>query len=372
MKVMLSGALLASIPSMLFAVPEEPQDLAPILAPILEGSGLPSLAAALVVGDELRAIGAVGVRKLGDEEPVTVTDKYHLGSCTKTMTATLAAVLVEDGILEWDSTVGEVLGKKVRHLHEGFANVTLEQLLAHVGGLPGTAPPVPWVKAYAAQGKESPEDQRLAFVRALLSEEPAYPAGSKSVYSNQGYAVAGAMMEVRAGKSWEELMRERLFKPLGMDSAGFREPASGRREPDQPWGHKGKVPVAPGPRADNPDAIGPAATVHASIGDWAKFAQFHLLRQPGRVLKEAASFDRLHQTLEESDAYGVGGWLVHDIERYGGHCLQMTGSNTMWFALMWILPGQDRAILVTTNCLQGNAFATCDQVAAALMKLGVK
>ena len=122
-------------------------DVAAILQPILRESNLPSLAAAVVVGEEIRGVGAVGVRKVGNRTAVTEDDKYHIGSCTKMFTATLAAVLVEDGLLTWQTTIGDVLGDKVKDIHAGYENVTLEQLLAHVGGLPENAPTVIWMGA---------------------------------------------------------------------------------------------------------------------------------------------------------------------------------------------------------------------------------
>jgi CubicO group peptidase (beta-lactamase class C family) len=125
--------------------------------------------------------------------------------------------------------------------------------------------------------------------------------------------------------------------------------------------------MPPGKEADNPDAIGPAGTIHASITDWAKFARFHLRREPGTLLKNAESFDKLNAVLPTSANHGIGGWLVHEQERFGGHSIQMAGSNTMWFALMWIFPGYDMAILVTTNAAPENAFQFCDQVIADLM-----
>lgn len=341
------------------AAPGATKDLADLLQPILEDSKLPSLAAAVVVGEELRGIGAVGVRKLGDRAAVTVDDRYHLGSCTKPMTATLAAILVEEGLLEWDSTVGEVLDKKVRDLNDDYRDVTLEQLLAHVGGLPGQAPPDVWAEAHKDQGRMSATRQRLNFVKALLSEEPTYPPGTKTVYSNQGYAVAGVMLETVARKSWEDLLEDRVFKPLDMKSAGYRPP-----EGRQPWGHQGVLPT----RHDNPDAIGPAGTVHASIGDWMKFARFHLARKPGTLLKKEESFDKLNAALENSGQHSIGGWAIAEKEELGGRYIWMAGSNTYWFSVLRILPGKDTAIVVTTNSGQRNARETCNRVADKLIE----
>lgn len=346
---------------------EKPTDISPLLQPILEESKLPSLSAALIDNGRIKATGAVGVRKLGEQTPVTVADKYHLGSCTKSMTATLTAILVEDGLLAWDDTIADALKGKMR-IHRDFREVTVEQLLAHIGGLSTDCPPSIWKDAYRNQGRMPATEQRMEFVKDLLKEKADYKPGSKTVYSNQGYAVVGVILETLAGKPWEQLLRERVFEPLEMTSAGFREPASAGKV-DQPWGHKNGVPIEPGPHADNPDAIGPAGTVHASITDWAKFAQFHLERKPGKLLKKAKSFDKLNATLENSGNHGVGGWLVHNDKRFGGHALQMTGSNTMWYALLWIMPERGKAIVVTTNAAPKSAFASCDQVATELMSV---
>jgi CubicO group peptidase (beta-lactamase class C family) len=340
--------------SLIFSSALRAGDLAPMLKPILADSKLPSIAVAVVSGDKITDSGAVGVRKMGESTPVTVSDKYHLGSCTKTMTAALTATLVKEGLLGWQTTIGEVLKSGV---HKEFKDVTIEQLLAHVGGFAEECPSEIWAQAWADQGKVSPIKQRQRFVKALLDRKPDYEPGTKSVYSNQGYAVAGVMLETLAGKPWEDLMREKIFKPLGMTSAGFRAP-----KPDQPWGHDDGKPVAPEPQGDNPDAVGPAGTVHVSIGDWAKFARYCLQNKD----------EKLHSTLKNSDNHAVGGWLVQDIPALGGRCFQMLGSNTMWTALMWVVPGKDLAVVVTTNSAAENAFETCDKVVAKLLKKHMK
>ena len=84
------------------------ENLNEALAEVLEKHDIPSVAAALIVDGELRAAGAVGVRKRGDSTPVTVNDKYHVGSCTKAMTATLAGMLVERGLLSWETPLKDV------------------------------------------------------------------------------------------------------------------------------------------------------------------------------------------------------------------------------------------------------------------------
>jgi CubicO group peptidase (beta-lactamase class C family) len=190
------------------------------------------------------------------------------------------------------------------------------------------------------------------------------------IYSNQGYAVAGAMLERVSGKSWETLTRERLFEPLGMKSAGFGAPGDAKKL-DQPWGHalvEGRVqPVSPGPLADNPAAIGPAGTVHCSIGDIARYAGWHArsLRTTARILGPA-SFTQLHTAPAGSD-YAMG-WVVTQRAWAGGTTLTHNGSNTMWYTVMWLAPGKDLAFVAATNIAGKNAERGCDEAVAALVQ----
>ena len=200
---------------------KEPVDLSVDIAGLLQGSDVPSMAVAVVQEGEVIAIGASGIRKVGDKTQVTVEDKYHLGSCTKSMTATLGAILIEEGKLKWDTTVAEVF-KKVK-IDEGYQGVTFEQLVTNTGGTPGNPEPALWRKLWEGRGSE--RRQRMQLVKGVLEEPPAYEPGSKELYSNVGFSIAGAMMEELMDESYEELMVEKLFKPLGMDSAGFRAPA---------------------------------------------------------------------------------------------------------------------------------------------------
>ena len=171
-----------------------------------------------MVDGKIVVTNAVGFRKHGGAEAVTVNDKFHIGSVTKSMTATVAAMLVEQGKLSWTTTVEESFPEHGEQLHPDYRAVTLEQLLAHRGGAPGNPPKDLWIKAWHAGG--APAEQRRDFVKGILARSPEAKPGTKHIYSNQGYAIAGVMLEKAAGKAWEELMRAMWFEPLGMNSAG--------------------------------------------------------------------------------------------------------------------------------------------------------
>jgi len=340
-------------------------DVSAMLASIREKHNIPGLAAAAVRGEELIAVGATGVRQEGRPEPVTIDDQWHIGSCTKSMTATLAAMFVEEGKLKWDSTIAEVL--PAMHCKTEWKQVTLEQLLRHRSGAPGDAPSDLWAAARQARG--TLKQQRLDFVRGLLEREPEAPPGTKFIYSNQGYTIAGAMIEHVAGASWEELMQRRLFAPLGMKNAGFGPPGTAARI-DQPRAHvirDGKLqPIPPGPAADNPLVIGPAGTVHCAIGDLAQYAAAHAREGRGaHPLLKPESFAKLHSVGEGED-YAMG-WGVTKRGWAGGTTLTHNGSNKMWFAVMWVAPAKDAAFVAATNVAGSDAEKACDEAVAALI-----
>lgn len=344
---------------------KSPEAVSRLLESLRQKHQLPALAAAVVVDGRIVVTNAVGFRKEGGTERVTVNDTFHLGSVTKSMTATVAAMLVEQGKCSWTTTIGDALPDLKPGIHSDYLGVTLEQLLSNRGGAPGDAPADLWRRAWAAKGTAS--EQRLAFVRGLLARKPAAPPGTEYVYSNQGYAIAGVMLEKVSGKTWEDLLRSRLFEPLGMTSAGFGAPSSIGKV-DQPWGHvksklTGNKPVPPGPQADNPLAISPAGAVHCSIGDLAKYAAFHASGEKGKsVLLKAESFKKLHTAIGADYALG---WVVTQRPWAKGTALTHTGSNTMFYVVVWVAPGIDCAVVVATNI--GDSFNGCDEAAGKLI-----
>src|SRR4051812_24224324 len=168
---------------------------------------LPALAVTVVKEGKICDRAAVGVRKYGNPTPVTVDDQFHIGSCTKSMTATLTAMFIEEGKLRWDSTIAEVFPDLKGKMDKQYEAVTVEQLLRHRGGVPGQLPSAAWSKAWAQLG--TPTEQRREFIAAVLNQPPETPPGTKFIYSNQGYAIVGAMLEKITGKPWETLITER-------------------------------------------------------------------------------------------------------------------------------------------------------------------
>src|SRR5688572_4314308 len=254
------------------------------------------IVAAVLRGECIIAQGAAGVRKRGTAERITLDNQFHLGSCTKAMTATLVAMLVEEGKLNWTTTVGELFADTVKPMHPAWEKVTLRQVLAHRAGLRHEPDGLAQVfnelvrphRAFhflkAVRNGTLPQ-QRLEIARQALSRPPGIPPDTKYWYSNVGYILAGAVLEQLTGRAWEELMRERLFQPLGISTGGFG-PRGTAGKTDQPWGH-------------SPLFYGPAGLAHMTVTDWAKFIALHLRGDPANphchaALLKLGTFAEMH------------------------------------------------------------------------------
>ncbi|MES2661209.1 MAG: serine hydrolase domain-containing protein [Verrucomicrobiota bacterium] len=347
-----------------------PADVSADLANYTQDGKIPALAAACVLDGKIIAAGATGVRKYGDPTPVTVNDKFHIGSCTKSMTGTLAAMLVADGKIKWSTTVTEIFPEI--KIHPDYQKATLLQMASNTGGVPHDIPPDMWAAANADRDK--PEGaQRQKLIRSLLTNPAAYPPGTQNVYSNGGFTIAGAMLEKASGKSYQQLIGERLFKPLHMGSAGFGMAASPKKV-DQPYGHILRdgipFPILPGPDDDNPPAITPAGRVHLSILDLAKYASLHVgTMEKSPLSPESLTF--LHTPVLPAKDYGVG-WVILQRPWAGGTALMHNGTNTMNHTVMWLAPDRKFAAVATCNIDSGVGAKACDDAVSFLIEKFLK
>jgi CubicO group peptidase (beta-lactamase class C family) len=323
----------------------------------------PSLSALVFDADSVLAQGAIGVRVAGENDLVTRDDRYHLGSCTKAMTATLAARMVEAGEFSWDTTLAEGFPDLAGTMDPAFRDLTIVDLMTHRAGLSGnlgndhrTLWSYMWENA---GGDQAAVRQHVA--QTLLTIPPDGTVG-EYLYSNAGFMLAGAMLEAASGRSWQTLMTTEVFSPLHMESCGFGAPGVG-----QPRGHilMNDVLVPQAVDADNPPGLGPAGTVHCSLEDWAKFGRAHF---GGGEFLTQESIDTLH-TIPGARREGYAlGWVVLQRDWALGDALSHSGSNTMNFAVIWIAPAQQRGVLLATNVAHTDTPAEIDALAFMLIQ----
>lgn len=348
-------------------VAASPVDISPLLESIAQNTDVPGIAAALIHADGIESIGAAGIRTATKPARVAINDAFHIGSCTKSMTATLCAMLVEEGKISWNTKVIDLFPELSSTMNPAFEPLTLELLLYHRGGMQAPTHIDGWV--LQEQTKDNVILARQIIMEGALAMEPSVPLGTFE-YSNIGYVIAGHMAEKATGKSWETLMREKLFTPLGMTTAGFGNPAK-RDSNLQPSGHSEEnIPHYD----DNPAWLGPAGTVHCSIGDWVKYVRSHLQGAEGiegkpRLLS-LASFKKLQSPLDDpkyppSD-YAMG-WGVNKEEWAGGRNIWHNGSNGAWYAIVWMAPDRNFSILFLSNKDSTSGFSASGKVFDTLL-----
>ena len=335
---------------------------------ICQAHGVPALAVVVAKDGQICDRAGAGVRKWGDPTPVTTNDVFHIGSCTKSMTATLAAMFIEQGKLRWDTTIADVFPELKGQMDKRYENVTVEQLLHHRGGVPHEPPSAAWKRAWQEIG--TPTEQRREFIEAVLSAPPAAAPGTKMIYSNQGYVIVGAMLEKISGEAFESLMTEKLFKPLHMDTAGFGPPGT-KDKVDQPWGHVHKLLLTVPMQSDNPPVLSPAGRVHCSLDDLERFAMFHLQENATNGLLKPETLARLHKPDGTNISSPVEnyacGWVILKRGWAGGRTLWHNGSNTMWYIVMWLAPEKNFCVIAATNVAGDDAEKACDDAAVAMI-----
>jgi D-alanyl-D-alanine carboxypeptidase len=315
------------------ALMQAPQDLDGRVQALLEAAGSPAAMVAVIDSRGAR-VAAAGVRIRGSDAPVTQDDLWHMGSNTKAMTATLAARLVEQGVIGWDSTVSQVLGALELEMHPDLASADLASLLSHRAGMKANAGMLTALRLAGADADRDAAADRLAYARAVLTAPGGAPG--EFLYSNAGYVVAALMLETAAGESYEALMAREVFGPLGMTSAGWGSPGVAGTA-DQPRGHRpglfGLSAAEPGAGADNPPALNSAGRAHMSASDLMAFLDVHRRGAAGEDTGylSADSFARLHAPVGD---YALGWGVQPD------GALTHAGSNTMWLVRMVVHPGE--------------------------------
>ena len=336
-----------------------------VLVPFVARYELPAVAAAIVKGGKVVAVGAVGTRKAGAKIPVTVNDRFHLGSDTKAMTALLAAMFVEEGKIRWNSTVSEVVPEFSTKIDPGLRRVTLEQLLSHTSGIPSDNTVFGDLLAKSMLQDGNLDELRYWLVQQWIVQPLESEPGTKFAYANMNYVIVGAIIERVAGKTWDELITERVFAPLGLRSAGLGSQAT-LGKIDAPLGHvviDGRTkPFLAGPNGDNPPIIGPAGIAHMSVLDFARWAGWNAGEgKRGPKLVQPETLKKLHTPVismpDKKDAapgtpprgkYALG-WGQLPVEWAPEPLIYHGGSNEKNLAHIWLEPKRDFAMVLVTN-----------------------
>jgi len=324
---------------------------------VREEYGLPALAVLAGRVGDIPEAAADGLRSRQALVPVTVYDRWHIGSCTKSMTATLLARYVQARKAAWTDTVAALLPELAPAMHPDARSITLGHLVTATAGLPEypsfaeTDSQVLADIRDIALAAATTSRQRTLVAERMLSRAPRTTPGSEFAYCSTSFIIAGAIAERLGGDSYERLLEREVFGPLGIGDFGFGAPGT-PGSLDQPWGHPEGNPgdgLSPGsPESDNPRYFVPAGGVNITLASWARYALEHARGEfgEGRLL-DGAAYLQLHAPGIPGGHY-ASGWGV--LEREGrAVLLTHNGSNGAWFADVRVYPPTGVIYLMATN-----------------------
>jgi CubicO group peptidase (beta-lactamase class C family) len=325
---------------------------------VREHYGLPGVAVAVVGPDNVLRIEVRGVSASDSERRLTSDDRFDLNSISKSFTGVLAAQLINEGNLSLQSPLRALLaesGKNTLDVHEGYVDVTLEDVLRHRAGLSRNGEHIEANRRPSLSG--STRSQRLQFARWLLANEPHSRLGEFH-YSNAGFVLLAAIIQEIADSAWEAELEDRVLLPLGLSSAGTGWP--GNLQSDFAMGHSrvhetGYAPRGPSDAWYPLEISYPAGGINMSINDLALYVQFHLRGLAGRSEDLPRSvFVTIHDT---SEGYGFG-WFPSEFESYPGSVHD--GSDDGYYSKVFIVDDGSLGVAILTNIDDENAWKACN------------
>ncbi len=325
----------------------------------------PGAAIAIIKDGEMIFEEGFGYRNVENRLPVTTNTLFAIGSCTKAFTTTLIGMLVDDGLLDWDSPVRDYLPEFRMDDPYITENITIRDLVTHRSGLPRHEHV--WLGTPFTRESLVERIQHLQFSK-----------GFREVYqyNNLHYVTAGKVIEAVTGSTWEDVVYKRILLPLGMTSTNFSV-----TDLQLSKDHARAYTVAGRGHAVSPfrnvDALGPAGSINSTLRDMAKWVQFNLsngivmldtLIHPDQLKQIHSPWVVASQDAEDEElsfsTYGLG-WRISAYR--GNTIVYHSGAIGGFRAYVLLLPAKNLGIvsLVNVNRSQINpiiAYHTIDRL----------
>ncbi len=327
------------------------QYVSKLLSQVRKKYSVPAVALTIMNSATVLLQGVQGVRVFDRKDQATLDDYFHIGSCSKSVLAVMAAKLVEQKKITWQTRFFDVFPELEISADRAYRDIVLEDLFLCKAG----------IKAYTDSDKEpfpeydsSIDNKRLEFIKYLLAQPPS--SGNKDggfihLYSNASYTMASAMIEKVSGDTYEKLVKNLLTNNLNMAvHIGWPNSIS----PDQPWGHmiiNRKIEsFPPDHELKLPYLITPAGDLSMKPGDYAKYTQLHLQGLTGK--DNYISSTAYHHIHFGHDRFSLG--VANGIlagKRFSG----FDGSAGTFFCRSIIVPELDFAFTIMMNAGSGTA-----------------
>jgi CubicO group peptidase (beta-lactamase class C family) len=342
---------------------KELEGFGPWLESVMADWKVPAAGVAVVKDGKVLLATSYGMRDVENRIPATGDTLYAIGSSSKAFTTMVMGILVDEKKLEWDKPVREYI--PWFKLQDPYATerMTPRDLVCHRSGLPRHD--FLWLAMF-------PTASRREVVERLRYLEPNKDFRTLWQYQNLMFLTAGYLCEVVTGKTWEALVQDKIFDPLGMKTSNF-SPSTTQSHPDHALAYTLKDDKVEQVPYRNVPVVGPAGTIMSCPKEMANWLLLHLgkgkfgdkqivseanlneMHTPQMVIPDTAETQRARKFAEIGPgSYGLG-WFI---ETYRGWLTVHHGGNIDGFSnMVALLPEKNMGCCISTN-LGGNMVPT--------------
>ena len=354
------------------ALADPPRDIDAEVRKLMADGGAPGLALGIVENGQTVLARGYGVRELGKPEPVDERTLFQIGSTTKAVTSAALALLVEEGKLGWDDKVIDHLPEFQMYDPYVTREFTIRDLLTHRSGLGLGAGDLTFLPRS--------DITRAEVVKAMRWLKPQTSFRSQFAYDNLLYAVAGVVIERESGRSWEDFVRERVLRPIGMSDSTTDEPsrylvanrAQAHDRLGPPFRGVGPLTVLDEKKGLSPNVF-PCGGIMSSATDMSRWIAVQLAH--GRLAdgkthlwSEASAYEMwkpvtpipagpargpLAGAAPQFRDYALG-WFVQD---YKGHkIIQHSGGTLGFLTQVVLIPEKNTGFVILQNSNDGSVY----------------
>ncbi len=257
--------------------------------------GVPGMVYAVFTADSIIEFNVVGFRVFKQKDSIQKKDRFNIGTNTAALTAFIAANLVDEGKIKWDSKLLDVYPEFKKKIFPVYKSITLQDLIGSRSRIQPFTELADWSKTPDIKGNIIARRKNFTFWMIQRKPNMDNFLQKKIVFSLAGYVMAASMMEKVTGKAWEDLLTEYVRKPLKI-SLHYSWP--NLTDPASPYGHWSAGNYF---RAEEPDTwlkvnpiLYPAHDVALNMPDYIKFMQENLRGLSGeKTILPQAGFEFL-------------------------------------------------------------------------------
>lgn len=308
----------------------------------IEGLGeyykIPGFAYSVIKEGDVVKEGASGFIYEGSNLKVNIENRFNIGSLTKSFIGLIAAKLVDDGVISWDTNFFDIYPDWKTEANPAYYSITLKDLLSMRAKIQPFIHDV--VDSKLPLSSNNSIDRRVEFGKYVLSLSPV----PENTYSNASFSLASIMLEKVSGKSWENLALQ-TAKEIDIN-IDFGKP--NKKDIYQPWGHRedwfGNLnPVSPKEENSVPFVTAPSGDINMTISDMSKYAKVFVEGISGKdgYIKSTTCNYLLFGIPE----YSIGWGNAYDGDTYAFH----DGSDGTYLSHVMIFKELKSAIIILTN-----------------------